>query len=99
MATLREALQKRLSTNPAEIVKKLKSSGVMLSKDEETMLSQGSLKGFSDQALSQRFNAKVLGMLHINLGEESQGGRSGSSMNKPMMGKEKPMMGKDKPKK
>jgi hypothetical protein len=65
-SSLRQALKQRLSTNSGEVLKALKASGVMLSQQEETGLKNGSLEGFSDQQLSQRFNAKVLGALGMS---------------------------------
>ena len=75
--TLRQALTQRLSKNSEEVVKALKSSGMMLSKEEENSLMKGSLEGFSDQALDKRFNAKVLGMLGMSM--SSMGSSMGSS--------------------
>lgn len=77
-SSLRKALTQRLSTNSEEVLKALKSSGVMLSKEEEAGLRKGNLQGFTDQQLSQRFNSKVLGALGLsNLGMSQQGSMGG----------------------
>ena len=83
-STLRDALRQRLNNNSEEVLRALKSSGVMLSKEEETSLRNGNLEGFSDQQLSQRFNSKVLGILGLG---SQMGGQQGGQMGGKMGGK------------
>lgn len=85
-STLRDALRQRLNNNSEEVFRALKSSGVMLSKEEENSLRKGSLEGFSDQQLSQRFNAKVLGALGMSA---ALGGSMGAKMGSSKGGQKK----------
>lgn len=71
MATLRQTLTQRLTQNPEAFYKKVMAQNIGLSQSEESCLRQGSLKEFSDQALEERFNSKVLGALGINAKEIS----------------------------
>lgn len=81
---IKSAIKQRVSKNPDEVLKILKSAGVQLSQTEESEIKSGrlDLDKFSDKQLDERFNAKVLGMMGIMMqGRKMSGGSSSSSSN------------------
>lgn len=71
--TLRQALTQYLTENREGVIQALKTTGTTLTTEQTTSLKNGTLTGFTDTQLTERFNTKVLGLLGLDAFTTTEG--------------------------